>query len=248
MFSISIFRYLKVVRAKYIMDVLQLEGFGSDIKNSVSLVLCDSVTQLWLPYEFMSCEPATRLFLYGEHTAGTRGLIAAEGWSMSLCMIGPVGARSWSLLASMMRHMVGPVLLVVAPDVMIPAAFLPHIGGNTTTVVFRWLSEVSTLGGLPVTSVFFPLAIQATQITAVQRALWKGKALRTSDTNLNLVVQETRPQGLCLVSTVLEDEVVSLSWYRQLDSDQLVVDERRNLLALWLGAISERIIQLMKKE
>jgi hypothetical protein len=33
-----------------------------------------------------------------------------------------------------------------------------------------------------------------------------------------------------------------------LDSDQLVVDERRNLLALWLGAISERIIQLMKKE
>jgi hypothetical protein len=62
------------------------------------------------------------------------------------------------------------------------------------------------------------------------------------------VVQETRPQGLCLVSTVLEDEVVSLSWYRQLDSDQLVVDERRNLLALWLGAISERIIQLMKKE
>jgi hypothetical protein len=99
-----------------------------------------------------------------------------------------------------------------------------------------------------VASVFFPLAIQATQITAVQRALWKGKALRTSDTNLNLVVQETRPQGLCLVSTVLEDEVVSLSWYRQLDSDQLVVDERRNLLALWLGAISERIIQLMKKE
>lgn len=236
------------MRAKYIMDVLQLEGFGSDIKNTVSLVLCDSATQLWLPYEFMSCQPATRVFLYGEHSAGTRGLIAAEGWSLALCMVGPVGVRSWSLLASMMRHMLSPVLLVVAPDVVIPAAFAQHIGGETTVVVFRWLSEPPTMNGLAVSSVFFPLAIQATQITAVQRALWKGKALRTSDTNLNLVVQETRPQGLCLVSTVLEDEVVTLSWYRQLDSDQMVLDERRHLLSLWLGAISERIIGLLKKE
>ena len=230
------------------MDVLQLEGFGSDIKNTISLVLCDSATQLWIPYEFMSCQPATRVFLYGEHSAGTRGLIGAEGWSMTLCMVGPVGARSWSLLASMMRHMLGPVLLVVAPDVVMPAAFAQHIGAETTVIVFRWLSEPPIMNGLMVSSVFFPLTVQSTQITAVQRALWKGKALRTSDTNLNLVVQETRPQGLCLVSTVLEDEVVSLSWYRYADSDQLVADERRNLLALWLGAISERIIGLLKKE
>ena len=159
-------------------------------------------------------------------------------------MTGTVGTRTWSLLASMMPHMLKPCLLVISPDVSIPAAFIPHMTG--TVIVFRWLSEINA--GIRFSSVFFPIGIQAAQITVCQRAIWKGMALRTSDTNLSLVVQETRPQGLCLVSSILDEGIVTLSWYRMKDSDQLYIDERRNLLALWLGAISDRIIQIMRKE
>ena len=225
------------------MSELQLEGFGYDIKNTVSVVLCTD-TGLWLPYEFIDMEPMTRIFLYGEHSAGTRALLAAEGWTMALCMTGQTAARLWSILASMMRHLIGPVLLVLAPDVMMPAGFVPHIG-QTTVVMFRFISESMTVP-VHVGTVFYPVGIQAGQIVAIQRSLWKGMALRTSDTNLGLIVQETRPQGLGLVSSVLEGGVVTLSWYRPMDSDALVIAERRNSLALWLGAISERIILLLK--
>lgn len=224
-------------------DNLQLEGFGYDIKNTVSIVLCTD-TGLWLPYEFISAEPVTRVFLYGEHSAGTRSLLASEEWTISLCMTGPTVSRLWSILASMMRHLMGPVLLVMAPDVIMPVGFVPHLG-QATVVMFRFISESMTVP-VNVGTVFYPVGIQAGQIVAVQRTLWKGLALRTSDTNLGLVVQETRPQGLGLVSSVLEGGVVTLSWYRPADSDDLVLVERRNLLALWLGAISERIIVLLK--
>jgi hypothetical protein len=226
------------------MSELQLEGFGYDIKNTVSIVLCESASSLWLPYEFIDMEPVTRVFLYGEHSAGTRSLLAAENWTMALCMAGSSMARTWSILASMMRHLVGPVFLVMAPDVLMPAGFVPHIG-QCTVIMFRFISESITVP-VHVGTVFYPVGIQAGQIVALQRNLWKSMALRTSDTNLGLIVQETRPQGLGLVSSVLEGGVVTLSWYRPLDSDALVLVERRNLLALWLGAISERIIMLLK--
>ena len=163
---------------------------------------------------------------------------------MTMCMNGPVGSRSWSLLASLMRHLIGPVFLVIAPDVVVPAGFVPHIG-QSTVILFRFLSETIVLP-LRVSTAFFPVGVQASHIMAVQRSLWKGMGLRTNDTNLALVVQETRPQGLGLVSSILEEGIVTLSWYRAGDSDSLVLVERRNMLALWLGAISERVIQLLK--
>lgn len=230
-------------------DVLQVEGFGSDIKNTISMVLCESATHLWLPYEFLSDSPATRIFLYGEQSAGTRGLIAAESWNITMCMTGAVGGRSWSLLASMMKHMIAPVLLVIAPDVSVPPAFLQHVGVNTTTILFRYLAEVGSFANetpIGVRSVFFPINAQAGHITAVQRWLWKGMPLRTSDTNLVPILQMTKPKGLCLVSSVLENEIATLSWYIMNDSDQLVLGERRNSLALWLSAVSESVVSLLK--
>jgi hypothetical protein len=227
---------------------LQIEGFGHDIAGSTSVVYCDNASLLWIPYEFIgsgSSGSGTRVLLHGEHSSGSRGLIAAEKWTMIFDMTGSVGTRNWSILASMMRHMLAPITLVVTPDVVVPAAFVGHCRG-ATLIVFRWLTDLTNPSGLTVGSLFFPLNMTAAQITTAQRAFWKGMPLRTSDNNLGLVLNETRPQGLHLVSSVLESGVVSLAWYRMSDSDELVSDVRRDSLASWLGAISDRIIGVIK--
>lgn len=228
---------------------LQIEGFGHDIAGSTSVVYCDNASLLWIPYEFIgggSQSQGSRVLLHGEHSSGSRGLIAAEKWSMIFDMSGGgTGARNWSILASMMRHMLTPITLVVTPDVVVPAAFVGHCRG-ATLIVFRWLTDLANPSGLTAGSLFFPLNMTAAQITSAQRAFWKGMPLRTSDNNLGLVLNETRPQGLHLVSSVLESGVVSLAWYRMSDSDELVADLRRDSLASWLGAISDRIIGVIK--
>jgi hypothetical protein len=225
---------------------LQLEGFGTDIAGTTSVVYCDNAAVLWIPYEFIGGEEtATRILLHGEHSAGSRSLIATESWTMIMGMTGSAGARNWSLLASMMRHLMGPVLLVITPDVVIPTAFVGHIG-RATTILFRWISDLNNQSGFAVGNLFFPLNIQAGQVVGAQRSFWKGMPLRTSDSNLGLVLNETRPQGLHLVSSIMEGGVVTLAWYRPRDSDDLLVSTRRDSLAAWLGAISDRVINLIK--
>lgn len=224
-------------------DELQLEGFGCDITNSCSLVLCGAASDLWIPYEFIGSEPTTRILLVGEHSSGTRGLIASEGWTMILSMLGPTGSRNWSFIASLRRHMIEPVLVVVAPDVVIPPSVVPLL--DMTLVVFRWVSEVASIT-LNAKSIFFPLNVQGSQIVAAQRAVWRGMPMRTSDSNVSLVTQETRPQGLCLVTSVLEGGVVSLSWYRMKDSDDLMRKERQSSITMWLGAVSDRVISILR--
>ena len=226
-------------------DVLQLEGFGSDISRSCSVVLCDNASDLWIPYEFISNDPSTRILLVGEHSTGTRALIAGESWTMILSTIGLTGSRNWSLLASLRKHLIEPIIIVVAPDVVIPASVVPILEG-CTLIVFRWISETSAIS-INASTVFFPLNVQASHIVTAQRALWRGMPLRTSDTNLSLILQETRPQGLHLVSSMLEGGVVSLSWYRPKDSNDMILAARQDSLAMWLGAISDRIIDLLKR-
>lgn len=225
-------------------DELQLEGFGSDITNTCSLVLCENATDLWIPYEFIGSEATTRILLVGEHSSGTRGLVAGENWTMILSMLGSAGARNWSFIASLRRHMVEPVLVVVAPDVMIPQSVLPSL--DMTLIVFRWISEAGSIN-IPAKSIFFPLNVQGSQIIGCQRAVWRGMPMRTSDNNLSLVIQETRPQGLCLVSSILDGGVVSLSWYRLKDSDDMMGRIRQNSITLWLGAVSDRVISILRR-
>ena len=224
-------------------DELQLEGFGSDITNTCSLVFCENATELWIPYEFIGTEAITRILLVGEQSSGTRGLIAGEKWTMILSMIGVTGSRNWSFIASLRKHFIEPVMIVVAPDVVIPPAVIPSL--NMTLIVFRWISEAGTVA-LNASSVFFPLHIQASQIIAAQRAIWRGMPLRTSDNNISLVIQETRPQGLCLVSSVLDGGVVTLSWYRMKDSDDMMIKTRQNSITMWLGAVSDRVIGILR--
>jgi hypothetical protein len=207
-------------------------------------VLCENATDLWIPYEFIGSEAITRILLVGEHSSGTRGLVAGENWTMILSMLGVAGARNWSFIASLRRHMVEPVLVVVAPDVVIPQSVIPTL--DMTLIVFRWISEINSIN-LPAKSIFFPLNVQASQIVGCQRAIWKGMPMRTSDNNLSLVIQETRPQGLCLVSSVLDGGVVSLSWYRLKDSDDMMGRVRQNSITLWLGAVSDRVISILRR-
>jgi hypothetical protein len=229
-------------------DVLQLEGFGSDIINSTSIIFCESGPnfELWLPYEFFSSEPVTRILLIGEHSSGTRGLVASEKWTMILDMTSVSGAKNWSILASIVKHLIGPVMIVVAPDVAIPAALGQHMSNNITLIVYKWLSEIDNFV-FNASTVFFPISVQSGHIVSVQRAIWRGMALRTSDTNLGAIIQETRPQGLCLVSSVLDGGVVSLAWYRTKDSNDMVKTGRQDFLSAWLSAISDRVVKLLKK-
>ena len=227
-------------------DFLQLEGFSSNIKDSVSIVFCDNASHMWIPHEFINGEIVTRILLYGEHTPGTRGIIATDTWTMVLCMIGIANHKNWSILASMCRHMVTPILIVVAPDITVPLAFMGHIGSETTMLVYRWLSDINNIG-VPASTVFFPLQIQAGQIVTAQRILWKGMPLRTGDVNLQMIVQETRPQGLSLVSSIVEGGIVNISWYRPGDSDSIVIKERQESLVTWLSAISDRVVSILKK-
>jgi hypothetical protein len=162
-----------------------------------------------------------------------------------MCMTGAAGNKNWSILASMCKHMTPPVLIVAAPDVTVPLSFMAHIGDSTTMLVYRWLSDLGNIG-VPAQSIFFPLQIQAAQIVLAQRSMWKGMPLRTGDVNLPLIVQETRPQGLCLVSSIVEGGVVTISWYRPRDSDNLVIKERQHSLAMWLSVVSDRIAAFLK--
>ena len=225
-------------------DVL-VEGFGSDISRTCSLVLCDNASDLWIPYEFIGTEAVTRILLVGDHSSGTRGLIASESWTMILSMTGGAGSRNWSFLATMRKHLLEPIMIVVCPDVALPAAIMPILEG-ATLIVFRWISEVKTLG-VNASSIFFPISVQATQIVLAQRALWRGMALRTSDTNLSLILNEIRPQGLFLVSSILDGGIVSLAWYRPKDSNDMVLVQRQDSLSMWLGAISDRVVKLLKR-
>jgi len=227
-------------------DYLQLEGFSSNIKDSVSIIFCDNASNMWLPHEFINGEIVTRILLYGEHTPGSRGLIASESWTLTMCMIGLSGNKNWSILASMCRHMIAPLLIVVAPDVTVPLAFMGHIGSETTMLVYRWISDINNIG-VPASSVFFPLQIQAAQIMTAQRSLWKGMPLRTGDVNLPMIVQETRPQGLSLVSSIVDGGIVNISWYRPGDSDSLVLKERQASLSMWLSAVGDRVVAILKK-
>jgi len=225
-------------------DVL-VEGFGSDISRTCSLILCDNASDLWIPYEFIGGDIVTRILLVGEHSSGTRGLIASESWTMILSMTGAAGSRNWSFLATMRKHLLEPILIVVGPDVLMPAAIMPILEG-TTLIVYRWISEVNTLS-VNASSIFFPISVQASQIVLAQRALWRGMALRTSDTNLPLILNETRPQGLQLVSSVLDGGIVSLAWYRSKDSNDMIQVQRQDSLSMWLGSISDRIVKLLKR-
>lgn len=225
-------------------DVL-VEGFGSDISRTCSLILCDNASDLWIPYEFIGGDLVTRILLVGEHSSGTRGLIASESWTMILSMTGTAGSRNWSFLATMRKHLLEPILIVVGPDVLMPAAIMPILEG-TTLIVYRWISEVNTLS-LNASSIFFPISVQASQIVMAQRALWRGMALRTSDTNLPLILNETRPQGLQLVSSVLDGGIVSVAWYRSKDSNDMIQVHRQDSLSMWLGSISDRIVKLLKR-
>jgi hypothetical protein len=227
-------------------DYVQLEGFYGNIKDTVSVIFCDSSSSMWIPHEFInSGEITTKVFLFGEHSNATRSVIASEPWSMIMCMNGIAGQKNWSILASMCKHMVPPLLIVITPDVTVPISFLSYIGNETTMLVYRWLSDLGNIG-VPAHSIFFPLQIQASQISAAQRSMWKGMPLRTSDGNLPLIVQETRPQGLCLVCSVLNGGIVTISWYRPKDSDLIVIKERQDSLAMWLSVISDRIVTLLK--
>jgi hypothetical protein len=227
-------------------DFLQLEGFAGNIKDSVSIIFCDNASSMWVPHEFINGEIVTRIFLYSEHSPGTRALLVTEPWSMILCMSGQAGVKNWSILASMCKHMIPSLLIVVAPDVTVPLAFMGHLSSETTMLVYRWISDLGNIG-VPASTVFFPLQIQAGQIVIAQRSLWKGMPLRTGDINLPLIVQETRPQGLCLVSSIVEGGIVNVSWYRPRDSDILVAKERQDSLAMWLSVISDRVVSLLKK-
>jgi hypothetical protein len=228
------------------MSELQIEGFGNDITGTVAVVYCDTATGLWIPYEFMQQRVGgSRVLIHGELGAGSRGLIAAERWTQIFDVTGTCGARNWSILASVIPHLIGPVLLVITPEVVLPAAFIPYCKA-TTTVLFRWITDTANPSGVGARSLFFPLNVSANQIVAAQRSFWKGMPLRTGDSNLSLVLNETRGQGLHLVSSVFETGVVTLAWYRPHDSDELVAAGRRDSVAAWLGAISDRVIGLMK--
>jgi len=226
-------------------DFLQLEGFAGNIKDSVSIIFCDSASTMWIPHEFINGEIVTKVLLFSEHSPATRSVIATESWTMIMCMTGVAGTKNWSILASMIRHMIAPIMIAVAPDVTVPLSFMAHMGEHTTMLVYRWLSDIGNIG-VPAQSVFYPLQIQASQIIIAQRSLWKGMPLRTGDINLPLIVQETRPQSLCLISSIIEGGVVTVSWYRPKDSDALVMKERRYSLAMWLSVISDRLVSFLK--
>lgn len=223
----------------------EIQGFGSDIAGTVSVVYCDTPNKLWIPYEFIGVEPATRLLIIGEHNSGTRGLVATEKWTAVFDMTNQGGGRMWSVLASTMKHMVGPMLVVISPDLTVPAAFFQFCAG-ATVIVFRWLTDTNPAGGA-VKSLFFPLNATASHIINSQRAHWKGSGLRTPDSNLAYVLNETKPQGLHLVSSIIEHGTVVLGWYRPKDSDDILVADRRDLAASWLGAVSDLIIDFMKR-
>jgi hypothetical protein len=225
-------------------DFLQLEGFNGNIKDSISIIFCDNASNMWLPHEFMNTnELLTKILLYNEHSPATRSVLATEAWSMTMCMNG--ANKNWSILASMCRHMIPSLLIVVAPDVTVPLSFIGHMPTETTMLVYRWLSDINNIG-VPAHTIFYPLQIQASQIIVAQRSMWKGMPLRTGDVNLPLIVQETRPQSLCLVSSILDGGIVTISWYRPKDSDTLVLKERQNSLALWLSVITDRVVGLLK--
>ena len=223
------------------------EGFGNDLTDSKTVILCDSSSVLWMPHEFIGTEATTKIFIYSEHSTATRIMLATNKWSIVFCMNGTVGSRNWSVFASMLRHMLSPILIVIAPDVNVPSTLAQHIIPikNVTMLIYRWIAEPSNIG-LPISAVFFPLAVNASNIISAHRAIFNNIHLRINEPNLVALVQETRSQGLCIVSNVFDNSSLSIGWYRLSDSESIVSSEKRIHLGQWLSAISGAILKFME--
>lgn len=97
---------------------MELEGFNGSLKGSSTVLIVEREEEAWIPWEVLSQE-AYMILLCGKDSGMRQGSIAslAHSWNMILT---PTSSRDWSLLATILKSSVQPVLLVLDLGAPIP--------------------------------------------------------------------------------------------------------------------------------
>lgn len=192
---------------------MELEGFGASL-NGTSIFLCCKEEEAWIPWEFLSGH--THRILVASVQPTLRIVEAENDWT---AIFRPHSIKEWSCIATIVRSLPSPVLLVFdfghppPPDTFV--AFL-----ESTPCTRIWIGSIP---GMP-DAVFFPerkddVTEAYTLLTRLgsrkSHGPWKG--MRASE--WEHLVRTTVESGLGLVLSDIGEREWTLFWHKVSDSN-----------------------------
>jgi hypothetical protein len=169
----------------------------------------------WLPTEFMLSQYITRILVAGRTSPVSAALTADPSWTQ---VWRSPGGKEWSCLLGLLTYMPGPILIVVAPDVVLTPKLVGSLQGArsapaTTICVLRTAGVAGWVGDAQADHVFFPVADgRGSAALAAVMQEWLGRATPRS-LDLKGVLPQLAAQGYAL--TVAEGVWY---WYKPADS------------------------------
>ena len=201
-------------------ETIRLEEFTGLIQNKVVVVWSSGSSSDWLPTEFMLTQYITRILVVGRSSPVSVTLGSDASWTQ---VWRAPGAKEWSCLLGILQHMPGPVLVVVAPDIVLTPKVVAGLE-DVTAIVLRSCgpspssspSSCSVTGWQP-SHVFFPVLGDRTT-TALGPIVqeWVAKAVpRALDLKTLIPQLAGQSYGLMIAEGVWH-------WYKPADSPPLV--------------------------
>lgn len=210
--------------------VMELEGFGTSLTGYSLYIPCRE-HEAWIPWEFLSGH-ISRVLVTSD-TPSIRLVEAENTWN---AVFRPTTPKEWSCIATVVRNLVGPTLLVFDGSPSPPDAFLPSIEQCTTKI---WIGNHASIPVIP-DAIFFPVLRE--RITEAYNILtqlpgrnshgaWKG--MSASEWSL-LITTTTGSELGIVVSDVGESEWV-LFWHNPSDSLDVELCKKRGISWLQTG-------------
>ena len=203
---------------------MELEGFGASLQGRV-LFVYSKPDEEWIPWEYISGTDYTCKILITSESRTLHCLEIENVWNI---ILRPISPKDWSCLATILRGMGGPILLVF--DGLSPklpesfARFLETTTQDTKFVITRiWLGTNIDIPAVP-DAVFFPVQIlsDTTKLYDILRSLpgrnghdsWKSMSLP----DWNSLTETTVASNLGIVMSDVGEKEWNLFWHKLSDS------------------------------
>jgi hypothetical protein len=156
-------------------ETIRIEEYTGIIQSKlVAVWQPPDAIQPWLPSEFLLSQYITRILIAGRVSPISTALAADPSWTQ---IWRSPGGKEWSCLLGILQHMPGPVLIVIAPDMVLNQKLVSNLqavrtSGTTTVLVLRQpgIPQAGWVGDAP-DQVFFPI-IEAGALTGRHAGLW----------------------------------------------------------------------------
>ncbi len=203
-------------------ETIRMEEFTGILQNKL---VCGWHTtdaiQPWLPTEFMLQTYVTRILIAGRTSSLSTALAADSSWTQ---VWRSPGGKEWSCLLGILPHMPGPILIVLAPDMVLTPKLVTNLQqaaavGTSAVIVLRQSGMPGWAGDAP-HQVFFP-GLDPGSITGKHAGIWAavqewaGKAHPRS-LDVRGLLPQLATQGYAL--TIAEN---TWHWYKPADSPPL---------------------------